>query len=73
MYVNGTFRATLNRETNGTEYTLTNLKPYTPYRLGILAEDGSSKRSSGTFENFMTIEAGRTKNEAICSLLLCKV
>ena len=58
LYVNGIHRVTLYRATHGTEYTLTNLKPYTTYRLAIWAWDGSLKTSSPTFENFMTTRVG---------------
>ena len=60
IYLNRKHLKTIARRDHGTQFNITGLKPYSDYKVGILALDGSSQKSKIRYsEGFKTIEAGK--------------
>ena len=60
IYLNRKHLKRIARRDHGTQFNITGLKPYSDYKVGILALDGSSQKSKITYsEGFKTIEAGK--------------
>ena len=60
IYLHANFVKRIARKDHGTKFNITGLKPYSDYKVGIVALDGSSQKTKITYsEAFKTIEAGK--------------
>ena len=64
IYLHPDFLKRIARKDHGSQFNITGLKPYSDYKVGIVALDGSSQRSEIKYsKSFKTIEAG---NHNVC-------
>ena len=59
IYLHPNLLKRIARKGHGTQFNITGLKPYSNYKVGIVALDGSSQKSAITNTSFRTIEAGK--------------
>ncbi|XP_028399360.1 uncharacterized protein LOC114522810 [Dendronephthya gigantea] len=58
IYLNGTKRKRISRVQHGNNFILRGLKPNTYYKVGIMSQDGYSKKSIAVYKSYKTKRAG---------------